>query len=133
MWPPENSTSVRLYPSLTVGRRSSQLDLSGLRSESATAPHAENARCELAAAVAEADLRDVRELKPQFFVLGPGDALYLPPYWLHHVCVTRDAPAMSLSIWARSTAQRATTQLIQLQLPLAAHWDTGERLTVSVV
>ncbi len=80
-------------------------------------------------------------------VLTPGDALYIPPGWLHHVEALRSASdsdgpqamadangpqrkpragtgggVLSLAVFSESAANMLATALFQLPLPLQPHW-----------
>jgi len=123
--PPAASTQLALYPSVAPGARSSAavpagagggggVRLDGLR----PGDH----QSSMAAVVR-------RHPGARVFELKVGDALYIPPYWHHHVCVSGGAPSLSFSLWMRSAEGAALKQLLALRVPFAPEWDPGERLS----
>lgn len=55
--------------------------------------------------------------------MEPGDVLYLPPYWLHHV--TALDLSISVNVWSDSEEQVIyNKQITKEPLPLDAEWDT---------
>ena len=66
------------------------------------------------------------------FDLAPGDQLFVPAYWAHHVCAGDDAAAASLSLWVDSAAAHRARAMAQLSAPFAREWDPGERLTAAL-
>lgn len=59
--------------------------------------------------------------------LGPGDVLYLPPYWFHHVRALTDA--MSLNIWTDSlAAMRKDAWFGSHALPFDENWSDPVRM-----
>jgi ribosomal protein L16 Arg81 hydroxylase len=60
-------------------------------------------------------------------ILEPGDVLYLPPYWLHHV--TALDLSISVNVWSDSEEQVIyNKQITKEPLPLDAEWDTAKRI-----
>eukprot|EP00041_Stephanoeca_diplocostata_P033156 m.1086999 g.1086999 ORF g.1086999 m.1086999 type:complete len:532 (-) comp24282_c1_seq2:744-2339(-) len=81
--------------------------------------------------------------------LEAGDALLIPPYWLHHVCTDTagksdgylhdcdsaglpDPLTASLSVWSESNVQLNARRLQALEPPMDAAWDSGEVLTATL-
>lgn len=63
--------------------------------------------------------------------LGPGDMLYLPPYWVHRV-VTESAVSVSVNAWSDVLeAYQLDSQLMQLPLPLDPHWGWSARIAAT--
>ena len=52
-------------------------------------------------------------------VLEPGDRLYVPPYWWHHVSVIGDASAVAIAAYSESTPMRTYEVLKAHPLPRA--------------
>lgn len=52
-------------------------------------------------------------------VLGPGEALYVPPFWFHHV-VTEAGPSASLNVFAESSLKRAAAAAMATRPPPSA-------------
>ena len=99
LWPPSSLTStLTLYPSRHSLHRQSSL----------RAP-AEEAAAEVALRV----------------TLGPGDALYVPPYWAHHVSAL-DNLSLSIAVWSDSEAMRRKDSLETLPLPWEPEWSSSE-------
>lgn len=72
------------------------------------------------------------------FRLTPGDALFIPAYWLHHVCAVSEAtigstPSLSVSLWAESAAQLEARALLAEPLPstaLTGRYSDHDRIAV---
>ena len=64
-------------------------------------------------------------------VLAPGDRLYVPPYWWHHVRVVGGASAVAVATYTQSTPMRAYNVVKAHALPEAiargCHADGGAR------
>jgi hypothetical protein len=56
--------------------------------------------------------------------LSPGQVLYIPPFWYHHV--TAESPSASVSVWSPSQAAAAKDNLELLPLPFEATWTRDE-------
>jgi len=65
-----------------------------------------------------------RDAKPIVTVLDPGDVLYLPPYWFHHVISLEDT--ISINFWF----EMAPVDAAKLKLPLSASQRTAVRRNV---
>uniref|UniRef100_A0A7S1V4U4 JmjC domain-containing protein n=1 Tax=Sexangularia sp. CB-2014 TaxID=1486929 RepID=A0A7S1V4U4_9EUKA len=94
------ATDGLLYPWLHPQRRQSQL---GLATALASLPGAVRVRT------------------------NPGDSLYVPPFWGHHV-VAADAPVTTnLNVWCRSQPHALVTTAIQSALLPVADWPSPTR------
>lgn len=60
--------------------------------------------------------------------LGPGDSLFIPPYFLHHVCTLLEGPSVSLSLWAETPEQLAGRALVSGTPPFEPSWGRRERV-----
>eukprot|EP01125_Pyxidicula_operculata_P021363 TRINITY_DN8188_c0_g1_i1.p1 TRINITY_DN8188_c0_g1~~TRINITY_DN8188_c0_g1_i1.p1 ORF type:complete len:482 (-),score=72.37 TRINITY_DN8188_c0_g1_i1:170-1615(-) len=67
LFPPTESSKLYLFPRLHPSTRMSQIDLDQIDIDS---------------------YPDILTCTPQEVILGPGDVLYIPPYWFHHVTVS---------------------------------------------
>ena len=102
LWPPKEHEALRLFPSVHALHRQSSWG----------APtHAE------AAGSAE-----------RFAVtLEPGDALYLPPFYFHHVRAESDL-SVSVAVWSDSEEAVRRDELERLPLPWEAGWGRADIL-----
>jgi len=97
LYPPEAATAAQLFPFASALRRSSSRPATlGLLHQ------------------------------PLVFTLKPGQNLFIPPYWLHHVCSS--SPSFSLSLWAETLGQRAAKRLLGMALPFEQQWNVTERI-----
>ncbi len=64
----------------------------------------------------------------QMVELGPGDALYLPPYWLHHTVAISPRGCLSVSLWAESLAHEHLMKLLAADMPPQDAIDPQGRL-----
>lgn len=66
-------------------------------------------------------------------VLRAGEALYIPPQWLHHVCNYGPTSSFSLSMWRDSTNQATQRVLYDAtQYPWDSDWDLAHRIRASI-
>ncbi len=105
VWGPEQIDSMYLYPFLHPAHQSSQLDLE--RPDFATFPK----------------FRSARALEA---ILRPGDVLYLPPLWMHHV--TALSPSMSISVWTSHTDYDSMNTLETAGVPFPPTWKLPHRI-----
>lgn len=49
--------------------------------------------------------------------LGPGDVLWLPPYWLHHTVAISPRGCLSVSLWAESSPHEHLMMLLSADMP----------------
>eukprot|EP00029_Vermamoeba_vermiformis_P005465 TRINITY_DN1907_c0_g1_i1.p1 TRINITY_DN1907_c0_g1~~TRINITY_DN1907_c0_g1_i1.p1 ORF type:complete len:541 (+),score=140.45 TRINITY_DN1907_c0_g1_i1:113-1735(+) len=60
-------------------------------------------------------------------ILEPGDVLYLPPYWIHHVTALN--LSISINVWSDAEEQVIYNKKITKEpLPLDAEWDLAKRI-----
>ena len=69
-------------------------------------------------------------------MLQPGDVLFLPPMWFHHV--TSITPSVGVNVFSPSTEAHIAAEMQQVPLPFDADWDfdtvvLGLRFFVSTV
>lgn len=112
VFPPSQWEQLYLYPILHPGGRSAQVDISD------PSQYASN-----------------RKLFPNFkrssliafeTTVGPGDVIYIPPLWFHHV-VTLET-SLSLSVWSEFPITLLIEQFTKdVALPILTKWSTEER------
>jgi hypothetical protein len=105
LFAPDQANNLYLYPFLHPGAQQSQVSF---------------------------DAPDLR-LFPQFAsaraleaVLQPGDVLYLPPLWFHHVSALTSS--MSVSVWTRFPETQEMYKTVKVSLPIRAAWSPETRL-----
>mmetsp|Transcript_35687 Transcript_35687/g.93708 ORF Transcript_35687/g.93708 Transcript_35687/m.93708 type:complete len:469 (+) Transcript_35687:35-1441(+) len=56
--------------------------------------------------------------------LGPGDVLYVPPGWIHHVVTSDDerGPSVSVNVFSDSVEREAFDALADLPVPFESEW-----------
>ena len=64
----------------------------------------------------------------QVVELGPGDALWLPAYWLHHTVAVSPRGCLSVSLWAESGPHEHLMQLLAADMPAHNAVDPQGRL-----
>lgn len=52
--------------------------------------------------------------------MGPGDVLYVPPLWFHHVQAI--TPSISVSVWSHANVTDLWTKASSVPLPIARQW-----------
>lgn len=125
LWPPSAAAALCVYPDTHARARKSQLhlELDGpARASPADVPRA---------AYDE--------------VLRPGDALYIPPFYFHHVAVLADAAdggaapgSVSVNVFSAGRGCSAAAALLTAfgshwqPLPLAPHWPRDELLAPAI-
>mmetsp|Transcript_18117 Transcript_18117/g.27175 ORF Transcript_18117/g.27175 Transcript_18117/m.27175 type:complete len:513 (+) Transcript_18117:139-1677(+) len=57
-------------------------------------------------------------------MVEPGDILYIPPMWVHHVTAYNSemGPPVSVSMWTKSLVETVDRDLRDLKLPLGVDW-----------
>ena len=110
LYPPAAATAARLLPWASALQRSARAGLDG--AAAAALPLGGHA-----ATVVR---------------LAAGESLFIPAYWLHHVCTAASASA-SLSVWVTdSDAQRGARALLAAPLPpMPDSWGRRERMRAS--
>lgn len=101
LYPPEAVVAARLWPWTSSAARSARAGVDG--SADAAAPLGSHAA--------------------EVFNLSPGDTLFIPEYWLHHVCVSDASGAASASAWTETKAQVAARTLLGSALPVIENSD----------
>ena len=66
-------------------------------------------------------------------VLSPGDALYIPPYWLHQVTALSGPCSASVSVHTDSDSARIRDQMLSHQLPIRDEWAAPQRAAALAV
>eukprot|EP00002_Diphylleia_rotans_P007974 TRINITY_DN17633_c0_g1_i1.p1 TRINITY_DN17633_c0_g1~~TRINITY_DN17633_c0_g1_i1.p1 ORF type:complete len:506 (+),score=88.60 TRINITY_DN17633_c0_g1_i1:43-1560(+) len=102
--PPGNHLNMYLYPRSHPSYRQSQVDFQSFSSQ--RWPRLSGIP------VYRADLK-------------PGDVLYLPPYWFHHVVAIDNS--MSVNVWCDSAEYTISSAIWQSPLPFEESWDTATR------
>ncbi len=102
-----------VYPFLHPGGQQSQIDF-----------EAPNFRdfpnfAEFATLKRSNNVTDQQKL-PVVAALEPGDVLYLPPLWFHHVSAL--SPSISVSVWSPSTLTKRVHAIMEDKLPFRAKW-----------
>ncbi|GAB5373309.1 hypothetical protein AAMO2058_001740000 [Amorphochlora amoebiformis] len=98
--PPSNFSALKPYPHLHPRQGQSQIDIE-------TTP--------LPSSVSNA---------MYFTMVEPGDLLYVPPLWTHHVTAFDSAmgPPISVSFWRAAPSEDVQKELWELALPLSSKW-----------
>ena len=113
-------TSPHGSPSHDAGhKRCLPQDLEGL---SGTSPETVSEQA-LAAALPASVIEQLQVVE-----LGPGDALWLPAYWLHHTVAISPRGCLSVSLWAESGPHEHLMQLLTADMPAQNAVDPQIRL-----
>ena len=125
LFPPNRSMNV--FPRIHPSTRSSQIDL--LR-----VPWMQEG-CDITSTPAAAAkefwrMFNSHELHAYETVLGPGDILYIPPYWWHRASVPADAdsPSVSLAAYTQSSIMRAYDIFKHHALPFDPDWPHNQKV-----
>jgi len=103
LFPPEAHEYLYLYPFLHPGAQQSQINFDAPDLKSF--PKFKNARAIEA-------------------ILNPGDVLYLPPLWFHHV--TALSTSISVSVWTNFPETSKMHQIARSPLPLKKKWENNK-------
>lgn len=110
--PPDQASAVHLYPELHPRARKSQVDFERLQSGDASVraafPRLEDLRCGYQVE------------------LQAGEALYVPPFWLHHVSALD--PSVSVNVFSRSAEQEAASAAASVPFPFEEAWPRGDKV-----
>mmetsp|Transcript_9614 Transcript_9614/g.19928 ORF Transcript_9614/g.19928 Transcript_9614/m.19928 type:complete len:433 (-) Transcript_9614:6-1304(-) len=94
-YPPSETSNLHVFPDAHPRARKSQVDFD--RPDASLFPRFANLP------------------PPLKFVLRPGDALYIPPFWFHHVRAL--TPSISLNVFSESRIKLAAADAFQVPLP----------------
>ncbi len=138
--PPDAATSLPMEPVHSPGHR--QLATRALPDESLEQGGEGQKRClrlngeglsgtsantiseqALAAALSPSVIEQLRVVE-----LGPGEALWLPPYWLHHTVAISPRGCLSVSLWAESGPHEHLMRLLAADMPAQHAVDPQDRL-----
>lgn len=111
LFPAKQHKNLYLFPRIHPSSRMSQVDLQEQSAGSTKKPSL---------------FQDFAKAAPHAVevTLGPGDALYIPPYWFHYVEVaSSDMTSMSISVHTESEAARIRDRILVHELPIAAEWS----------
>eukprot|EP00053_Salpingoeca_punica_P009790 m.88140 g.88140 ORF g.88140 m.88140 type:complete len:406 (-) comp15167_c0_seq1:63-1280(-) len=110
LFPPAQWQQLYLYPLLHPAGRSTQVDLDG-------------------------DVAEQRRRFPAYVPghvralvadLGPGDVLYLPPLWFHHVTAVGSEASVSISVWSPYLAAEIAVKIAEkVPLPIRKSWSSA--------
>ena len=134
LFPPSATPLMYPYPKLHPSSRQSQINFSapygaygpGLGTHSEPADGADSDACAGADSMYASPFplltprAFLSHAAPRVAELGPGDVLYLPPRWYHHV--TALTTSVSVSIWTPSSAEDASLQAEDVPLPFEPAW-----------
>lgn len=112
LFPPSAWQQLYLYPILHPGGRSSQVNLD-------VPPRAEEAESTFPYYFAQ----ELRGLQAE---LNPGDVLYIPPLWFHHVTALEQST--SVSIWSPYAGSELDALALEAQLPIRRTWTHAQRV-----
>jgi oxalate decarboxylase/phosphoglucose isomerase-like protein (cupin superfamily) len=93
IYPPEYWIHLNLYSSLHPSHRQSQMDFPVIPG-----------------------------MTPYEMVLEPGDLLYLPPYWFHHVEASTEDISISVNAWTDCDDYYHFKDISYLPLPIEQEW-----------
>jgi len=102
LFPPEEYKNLYLYPFLHPGAQQSQVSLDDPNIDLKSFPNFKNAVAYDA-------------------ILEPGDVLYLPPLWFHHVVALTHS--MSVSVWTRYPETISMYGTVRSSLPFERSWN----------
>merc|ERR1712154_615568 len=80
---------------------------------------------------AESESMNEHSTETFVFEMGPGDVLYVPPFWFHRV-VTNDAATVSLNLWWPSDLQMAAQRIWSVLIPIETEWSVLRQFTESM-
>jgi len=106
LFPPSALQNLYLFPLLHPGAQASQVDLEN--PDLSAFPLFEN----------------VSSANPVVAILQPGDVLYLPPMWFHHVSALTDS--LSVSVWTPFKETVRMRELVASPLPFRQGWAPGK-------
>jgi hypothetical protein len=107
LFSPDHAPNLYLYPFLHPGAQQSQVDVDNIDYEAFPA---------------------FKNAKAIETILEPGDVLYLPPMWFHHVSALE--LSMSVSVWSFVPDSRSMHGVMRKPLPFKKSW-TSEQLVLA--
>lgn len=109
LFPPHQLHHLYLFPFLHPGAQQSQVNLS--RPDLNLFPH-------------------FQETVAYEALLKPGDVLYLPPFWFHHV--TALSNSISISVWTPTHEVEYAYETVRQPLPFKSDWSHSQLISASI-
>lgn len=117
LWPPAAADALHVFPDAHPRARKAQRDVVAALAAASPA----DARAEATRRALFPGRSPTSALPPPYrLTLSPGQALYVPAFWFHHV--VSSSPTLSLNVFAPSDTAAAAAACLAQPLPLSPHW-----------
>jgi len=130
LYPPEVHDQLHPYPRLHPRRGQTIIDLEKNRVHASVIEAASQSGKE---SLSEATIPREAVAKMRHVVVEPGDILYVPPLWTHHVTAFDSAmgPPVSLSLWVESLSSDVSSRVAERKIPIGLKWPLYLRWSAS--
>lgn len=121
LWPPATADVLQPFPDAHPRARKAQVNVCAALAEERALSEKERR-----AQLTHREMFPGRAPKylpqPTRVSLSPGDVLYIPAFWFHHVI--SETPTLSLNVFAPSATAEAAAAVLAEPLPLSPSWPT---------